>query len=703
MSDLHALLIGIDAYQPNQIPGVGHYPLLQGCVRDVERVEEFLRKQPFLPLAAVEKLIAPVLPPDSPAPAGDLPTYENLVAALMRITDAASAGDAVYIHYSGHGNQAATAYPEVKGEGGMDEVVVPVDIGNSEARYLRDIEIAHYLRLMAEKGLFVTLVLDSCHSGGASRGEEETEKENAGKLPRRRGVSQPDKSKRPTDSLVATREELLASWRWHTAEPQEEVRRRDFQASTGWLPTPKGYVLIAACTPRQSAFEYAFEGGTSSGALTHFLLGAMADLEPGATYDTLFNRLSSRVKTEFPSQTPMLVGESKRFVLGPDRASADSRSPGSFVPSGVVVLAILEDRILVLNTGAAQGVLAGARFAVHPPEADLANPAEPLAVIEVVGYGATESHARIEGDAPVPIIPPGSRAVLIDPGSRRRTTIRLGTGLAPIADLLKDDAFLQWVEGEEETDFQVVVNDRREIEIQEPEGEPVPNLGPVLSAEDPAMAQTAVDRLVHLARNQRVRQLENRKMQQDLAGLVVAELLGVEDAVDTTRRPAPRATQGTASLEMTAGQWTYLRITNRSRQDLNIVVFDLQPDWGISQVYPGTGEGNLAPLDAGDSFVLPLQAQLPVGIDRGTDVLKVFATLGAADFRWLELPPLSQALDRVGAKRSLVAGASRPEWIGVPYQGWTTAQVEVRIERSTARATTPAGPTLRDGSAVGRF
>lgn len=699
MSELHALLIGIDAYQPNRIPGVGHYPLLKGCVRDVERVEEFLRKEPFLPLAGVEKLIAPVLSPDS-APQGDLPTYENLVAAFARITAAASAGDAVYIHYSGHGNQATTVYPEIKGKEGMDEVVVPVDIGNSEARYLRDIEIAHYLRLMAEKGLFVTLVLDSCHSGGAVRGDD-NDILIAGRPARPRGVAQPDRSPRPKDSLVASREELLASWQWHTAESQQEVRRRDFQASTGWLPTPKGYVLIAACTPRQSAFEYDFEGGASSGALTHFLLGAMADLAPGATYDMLFNRLSSRVKTEFPSQTPMLVGESKRFVLGP--ASEESRSLGSFPPSGVVVLAALEDRLLVLNTGAAQGVLAGARFAVHPPEADLANPAEPLAVVEVVSYGATESHARIEGDAPVPIVPPGSRAVLIDPGSRRRTTIRLGTGLASIADLFQDNAFLQREAGEGVVDFQVVVNARRQIEIQGPEGEPVPNLGPVLSAEDPAMAQTVVDRLVHLARNQRVRQLENRKAQQDLAGLVVAELLGVEDNVDTTRRPAPRETQGKASLEMKVGQWTYLRITNNSRQDLNIVVFDLQPDWGISQVYPGTGEGNLAPLDAGDSFVLPLQAQLPVGIDRGTDVLKVFATLGAADFRWLELPPLSQVPDRVGAKRSLVAGASRPEWIGVPYQGWTTAQVEVRIERSPARTTTPAGPPLRDGSPVGRF
>ena len=703
MSELHALLIGIDDYLPNRIEGVGHYPPLKGCVRDVERVEAFLRQKRDLPLARLEKLIAPVFPSGSTAPEVTSPTYENLVAAFARLTAAASPGDCVYIHYSGHGNQAATAYPEIKGEGKLDEVLVPMDIGNSEASYLRDIEIAHYLRVMVERGLFVTFVIDSCHSGGATRGEEEIL--IAGRLARLRGVVQPDRSRRPTQSRVASREQLLASWRWHEAMPVEEVRRRDFQPSTGWLPAPKGYVLIAACTPRQSAFESTFEGDTSSGALTHFLLGAMAELEPGATYDTLFNRLSSRVKTEFPSQTPMLVGESHRFVLGPDSASGREGGLGAFEPSGVVVLAVQEDGLLVLNTGAAQGVLDGARFAVYPADADLASPGEPLAQVEVIRYGAKQSHAETVGNAPRKEIPPGSRAVLLDPGRDRRSAVRLGSGLGSITDLLEQTPFLRLAAAEESADFQVVVNDRGEIEIKGPEGEAIPNLGQALPVLDSAAARTAVDRLVHLARNAKVRQLENRRAPEELAGQIVAELLGIEDHVDTTRRPAPRETHGTTALDMQEGQWTYLRVTNRSRQDLNIVVFDLQPDWGITQIYPGVDEGNLAPLDAGGSFILPLKAQLPPGIDQGTDVLKVFATSGAADFRWLELPPLQKAPARVEVQRSLVSGNAHPEWNGLPYLGWTTAQVQARIERAGAPVTPvtrAATPVLRDGSAVGR-
>ena len=65
-----------------------------------------------------------------------------MVNAFKKVTDMAQPGDQVYIHYSGHGGRATTAYPELKGDDGLDETLVPLDIGNSEARYLRDIELA---------------------------------------------------------------------------------------------------------------------------------------------------------------------------------------------------------------------------------------------------------------------------------------------------------------------------------------------------------------------------------------------------------------------------------------------------------------------------------------------------------------------------------------------------------------------------------
>ena len=164
---LHALLIAADCYLPNRLPE-GSYHNLGGCVRDVQLVEDFLRERLHLKEDRLIKLtstnVGTGAPPEPPE---RRPTYENIIAAFKDLTQKADPGDHVYVHYSGHGGRTPTLLPEVKGEGGIDEALVPIDIGNSTARYVRDVEIAKLLQDMVTKGLRVTMVLDSCHSGGA--------------------------------------------------------------------------------------------------------------------------------------------------------------------------------------------------------------------------------------------------------------------------------------------------------------------------------------------------------------------------------------------------------------------------------------------------------------------------------------------------------------------------------------------------------
>jgi len=679
MSELHALLIGIDAYLPNEIAGVGYYPRLEGCVQDVIRVEGFLRSRGLSP-ERLHKLTASTAGNGSTEPAEpkeQWPTYEKIVSAFKQLTATANPGDRVYIHYSGHGNQAKTAYPDLKEK--FDEVLVPVDIGDSETRYLRDIELAHLLREMVDRGLLVTLVLDSCHSGGATRGVGEVARKP-------RGIRTIDTSERRTDSLVASKEELVASW---PGKPVPGgVMIRNFQADTGWLPAPTGYVLIAACTPKQTAFECAFEGDASSGALTHFLLEALAGLSPGATYETLHNRLLATVQSDFPGQTPMIVGESRRLVL----TGEETRDLGS-MQEVAVVLGGDENGRLRLNTGQAQGVLNGARFAVYPPDAYLVSPGAPLAEVEIVQYGGTESLAEVKGSPPSQPIASGSRAVLLDPGPNYRgASVRLAYRSAPaerlekevlvaVADLIAGSPYLQLVGEGEAADFQVAVNDRHEIEIQDAKGVPWPHLRPAILAPDPEAASTAVERLIHLAKYQAVRQLENPDAPSALAEKFVVELLAVQDTYDLKKKPNPLPRDERNVLEMIEGQWTFLRISNHFPEELNVAVLDLQPDWGISQVHPGKGE-KLFPLGPAESFDLPLQAQLPAGIEEGTDVLKVFATRRAADFRFLELPALDKPDIRLGTRTFVTAPPpSPPEWYGTPHTEWVTAQVEVKMRR----------------------
>jgi Caspase domain len=171
-SRLHALLIAADCYLPNRLPE-GSYPNLAGCARDIQLVDDFLRDRLGLKKDRLIKLTStdggssvPSEPPER------RPTYENIIAAFKSLAQQARAGDSIYIHYSGHGGRTPTLLPQVKGDHGIDEALVPVDIGASTARYVRDVELAKLIRDMVAKGLRVTMVLDCCHSGGATRGTD---------------------------------------------------------------------------------------------------------------------------------------------------------------------------------------------------------------------------------------------------------------------------------------------------------------------------------------------------------------------------------------------------------------------------------------------------------------------------------------------------------------------------------------------------
>jgi len=142
-SKLYAILIGIDYYLPNVLSDGSSYKSLTGCVRDITAVEKFLKKVLSLPNEYIFKLQASNSgAKEIPEPSDQWPTYENMVRAFRTVTEIAQKGDLVYIHYSGHGGRTRpTKLPELKGENGYDEALVPMDIGLPTSRYLRDVEM----------------------------------------------------------------------------------------------------------------------------------------------------------------------------------------------------------------------------------------------------------------------------------------------------------------------------------------------------------------------------------------------------------------------------------------------------------------------------------------------------------------------------------------------------------------------------------
>ena len=683
--NLFAVLIGIDYYAPNVLPDGGHYPCLGGCVRDIKDVENLLLSKLRLTGQQITKLtVSNPKEGEPPEPPEQWPTYENITGAFKQLTQKAHPGDQVYIHYSGHGGRTTTAFPELKGQNGLDESLVPTDIGTLGTRYVRDVELSHLLRTMVDKELLVTIVLDSCHSGGATRGM-------GGAVVR--GIPSIDTTQRPTDSLVAERDELVASWR------RAATSSRDVKLGSGWLPNAEGYVLLTACRANELANEYAFDGKERNGALTYWLLDSLNQITPEVTYRALHSRVLNKVHAKFSQQTPQIHGERDRVVFGTSRLD---------MPEAVDITKVDVERELVwLGTGQSQGVRKGSRFAIYPSGTiDFSRASDRLALTEVEQLQATESRARIT-HALKEVVTAGDRAVMIDVGPIRlkgRVCLvhqeDLPQGIdqyeavekAKRAIQLEGSGWVRLVGAGEESDFQVVTNVNGEYEIWDPSGRAIPNLRPALLITAPESPSLIAQRLVHLTKYRNVKLLDNVDPTSPLANKIEVEFIGMQSDYDPSERPEPRPFTeigGTPTLRV--GDWTFLRIKNSSTRDVNISVLNLKPGWGISLVY---SPNIFAP---GEEQVLPFQANLAAGYEEGVDVLKVFATAGDVNFRWLELPTLDVPPAMRGLTRSAFTNpleemleamaADKPSTrelnpASYPSREWASAQVEVLTQRS---------------------
>lgn len=631
--NLYALLIGIDYYLPGKLPDGSFYPSLGGCVRDIKRVEDYLKKTQK-PKQIFKLTSSNTGATEPPEPQDQLPTYENIVAKFHAITEIAQKDDQVYIHYSGHGGRAKTIYPELKGAGQPDEALVPMDIAKTNQRYLRDVEIATLLKKMVNKGLVVTVVFDSCHSGGTTRGDSVI-----------RGLEgEPDTTSRPTDSLVASREELINNWLELTGGTARKANAGD------WLPESRDYVLLAACRPSEYAYESVFNGKESNGALTYWMLDTLNSPSPDFTYKSLYDRVYAKVQSQFQTQTPMLFGEGERQVFGRSYAN---------VHYTVNVLNVDTARNRVqLDAGSAQGLGEGARFAIYAPgTTDFSEKNKPLAIAQITAdITPADAWAVIDPDSLRGNIEQASPAIMLSAAialvrrvrlfeKQEDTTNQLPKNQVLPSELLKiqTDALTAvkaaiprtgkgWVElASEGEHFQVAINTSGEYEICDRNGTPFPNLRPALLVGDADAAENVVKRLVHLTKYQAAQELENISV---LTNKLVVQL------TDKNKKPLADPTKQT----LQTGEDTFLYIKNESNQDLNVVVMDLQSDWAISQLDILGDEASFVPFAPGQEEWIPLSFKLSEGYQEGKEILKVFATVGPAKFRWLELPSLDKPI-----------------------------------------------------------
>ncbi|KAJ0042685.1 hypothetical protein Pint_17136 [Pistacia integerrima] len=125
---------------------------LKGCINDVKRMYACLINR----YGFSEDNITVLIDTDDRHPQ---PTGKNIRRALNDLVRSAEPGDLLFVHYSGHG----TRLPAETGEDddtGYDECIVPCDMN-----LITDDDFRDFVDKIPE-GCRVTIVSDSCHSGG---------------------------------------------------------------------------------------------------------------------------------------------------------------------------------------------------------------------------------------------------------------------------------------------------------------------------------------------------------------------------------------------------------------------------------------------------------------------------------------------------------------------------------------------------------
>lgn len=131
---------------------------LHGCINDVMEMKDTLVKRFGFDSNNIDLLT------DAPG-SSKIPTGANIKQALANMVDGAEAGDVLYFHYSGHG----TRIPSKKHGHPFrhEEAIVPCDFN-----LITDLDFRQLVNRLP-KGASLTILSDSCHSGGLIDKEKE--------------------------------------------------------------------------------------------------------------------------------------------------------------------------------------------------------------------------------------------------------------------------------------------------------------------------------------------------------------------------------------------------------------------------------------------------------------------------------------------------------------------------------------------------
>ena len=273
--NVHALIIGIDAYP---------YSPLSGCVHDSEEIANYLDQT-----IPKDQLILHHLK-DTDA------TKDNIVQKFKELNEAAKEGDQVFIHYSGHGSRERANDEWFKTSDGKTEVIVTVDSMTEDYQLdnpLADKELRWLIHNLAKTKADITLLLDCCHSGGGTR-------DTPGRNIISRFTNNNNNRGRAENNYIFSKNDDVMS-RLDGGEKFEDI------VSIG------KHILLAGARNNQTAKELPVDG-KQWGIFTYNILDVLKSSKGNISYSDLVKRASVRVINTVNNQNPQLESYNQASV-----------------------------------------------------------------------------------------------------------------------------------------------------------------------------------------------------------------------------------------------------------------------------------------------------------------------------------------------------------------------------------------------------
>ena len=251
--------------------GINDYPYegndLNGCVNDAKAWAEILNQNFNFSGGDIKLLL------DSQA------TKKNVMDELKNLLAGAKAGDHLVYTNSSHGSYIADTSGD---EPTYDEIICPYDIDKNQ---IEDDDLRELFKNLP-KGARLTVILDNCHSGTATRAAV------SDILP---GMKTPD-DRRVRFLSPALRGLPILENPW-AAKPKRQILYPESKMKE---------ILLSGCTDKEYSYD-AYFNGTYHGAMTYYALQAIRSANYLLTYAQLHRRLGNLIE-DYP-QHPQLEGK----------------------------------------------------------------------------------------------------------------------------------------------------------------------------------------------------------------------------------------------------------------------------------------------------------------------------------------------------------------------------------------------------------